>query len=121
MTTFKEKCQQLTRNVGSWKTARDSMAVHMGVHRLEVTRMLAGMQRVDEAKLADIVERPAYPGYVTVATMAQHMNCSRQNAHQRIKHGSLTAPEHEEGREVWRGEEFRNIWEGVYHESTTPE
>lgn len=116
MTTFKQKCQQLTRKVGSWKTARDSMAVRMGVHRLEVTRMLAGMQRVDESKLAGIVERPAYPGYVTVSTMAKHRGCIRQNIHQLIRSGTLPQPETINNVAVWRGEEYRHIWEGVYHE-----
>lgn len=116
MTTFKQYCQQLTRKIGCWKTARDSIAVGLGVHRLEVTRMLAGMMQANMARMDGMVERPVYPGYITVAIMAKHMRCNRQNVHQRIRHGSLEKPERDDmGRDVWRGDAYKHIWESVYH------
>lgn len=118
---FRQYVFALKKKIGHAMPTKQSIACGLSVSVHDVTAMMhefAQPTPVQLAAMAEILARPPYPGYVTVSTMAKHRGCIRQNIHQLIKSGTLPPPDTVNNVAVWRGEEYRHIWEGVYHEST---
>lgn len=118
---FRQYVFALKAKIGHAMPTKQSIAAGLSVSIHDVTAMMHEVAQptpVQLAAMAEILARPPYPGYVTVSTMAKHRGCTRQYVHRFIKSGTLPQPETINNVAVWRGEEYRHIWEGVYHEST---
>lgn len=116
---FRQYFFALKSKVGHLMPTKQSIAAGLSVSVHDVTAMMHGIAQptpVQLAAMAEILARPPYPGYVTVSAMAKHRGCTRQYVHRFIKSGALPQPETVNNVAVWRGEEYRHIWEGVYHE-----